>query len=152
EEEYFLALAADGSLPTSIPETLVKRAREVVGTEVTSELLQSQIEIASPVFHDFPQARQSMMGLRKALSDLLATEGLRLIAASTHPLGAWREQLVTEQRRYDQLLSDFRIVGERNLVCGMHVHVAIPPGQDRVVLMNRLMPWLPVFLALSTSS
>ncbi|HEY5809568.1 MAG TPA: carboxylate-amine ligase, partial [Povalibacter sp.] len=152
EEEYFLAKATDGSLPTAIPESLIKRAREIVGTEVTSELLQSQIEIASPVFHDMDEACRSMVALRKALGELLTTEGLRLVAASTHPLGAWRDQLVTDQRRYDQLLSDFRIVGERNLVCGMHVHVAIPPGIDRVRLMNRLMPWLPLFLALSTSS
>ena len=152
EEEYFLALASDGSLAPRIPDQFLKRAKARLGDTVTLELLQSQIEIASPVFGDMDEAHQSMVKLRTGLSDLLATEQLRLVAASTHPLGAWREQLVTEQPRYDQLLSDFRIVGQRNLVCGMHVHVEIPSGIDRVTLMNRFMPWLPVFLALSTSS
>lgn len=62
------------------------------------------------------------------------------------------EQLITEKRRYDKLIADFRIISQRNLVCGLHVHVAIPETVDRVDVMNRAMHWLPVFLALSTSS
>lgn len=152
EEEFFLARASSGLLATRVPEELLKTARARLGDCITSELLQSQIEIASPVLGSMEQARDTLTHLRRALSDLVTSMGFRLIAASTHPLGAWREQLVTEKPRYDQLISDFRIVGQRNLVCGMHVHVAIPPGVDRVALMNRAMPWLPMFLALSTSS
>jgi carboxylate-amine ligase len=151
EEEYFLA-QADGSLAAQIPERLIERARASVGEAVKSELLQSQIEIASPVYADMDEALRSMTSLRIALGEALLLDDLRLVAASTHPLGAWRDQWVTERRRYDRLLSDFRIVGERNLVCGMHVHVEVPPDVDRVQLMNRFMPWLPLFLALSTSS
>ncbi|HMN46163.1 MAG TPA: carboxylate-amine ligase [Povalibacter sp.] len=152
EEEYFLALAADGSLAPCIPDHFLARAHARLGDAVTSELLQSQIEIASPVLSSMREAREQLMHLRSALAQMLAEEDLQLIAASTHPLGAWREQQVTVKPRYDRLLSDFRIVGQRNLVCGMHVHVEIPAGTDRVRLMNRIMPWLPVFLALSTSS
>jgi len=152
EEEFFLARASSGLLATRVPEELLKTARAQLGDCITSELLQSQIEIASPVLGSIDDARSTLRHLRAALSELVAQMGFRLIASSTHPLGAWREQLVTEKPRYDQLISDFRIVGQRNLVCGMHVHVAVPPGIDRVALMNRAMPWLPVFLALSTSS
>lgn len=152
EEEFFLAHAASGLLATSVPGQLLTTARAQLGDCITSELLQSQIEIASPVFSSIDDARSTLRSLRAALSELVEKMDFRLVAASTHPLGAWREQLVTEKPRYDQLISDFRIVGQRNLVCGMHVHVAIPLGIDRVALMNRAMPWLPVFLALSTSS
>lgn len=152
EEEYFLAHATDGSLIARIPDHFLSRARARLGDSVTSELLQSQIEIASPILSDMQEAYGCVTDLRRGLCHLLAEEDLRLVAASTHPLGAWREQFVTEKPRYDRLLGDFRIVGQRNLVCGMHVHVAVPPQIDRVRLMNRLMPWLPVFLALSASS
>ena len=47
---------------------------------------------------------------------------------------------------------DFQIIVRRNVLCGMHIHVAVPADVDRVELMNRLMHWLPAFLALSTSS
>jgi carboxylate-amine ligase len=152
EEEYFLATAATRSLASRVPRRLLADAKSKLGDAVTAELLQSQIEIASPILHDCDAARAAMVHLRRGLSDLVASNGLRLVAASTHPLGAWRDQVVTEKPRYDELMSDFRIIGQRNLVCGMHVHVAVPPGVDRVALMNRAMPWLPVFLALSTSS
>ena len=151
EEEYFLSTPA-GGLAAHVPPRLLTNARAQLGDFVTSELLQSQIEIASPVFSDAEQAATTMPRMRRDLSQLVAEMDLRLLAASTHPLGAWRSQLATAKPRYDQLMSDFRIIGQRNLVCGMHVHVAIPPKVDRVMLMNRLMPWLPLFLALSTSS
>jgi carboxylate-amine ligase len=78
--------------------------------------------------------------------------GLRLMAAGTHPLAAWTEQRNTEKPRHERLMDDFQIVGRRNVFCGLHVHVAVPAGEDRVRLMNRAMRWLPLFLALSTSS
>jgi carboxylate-amine ligase len=54
--------------------------------------------------------------------------------------------------RYQRIVDTFQIVGRREIVCGMHVHVAVPKHIDRVGVMNRLMPWVPLFLALSTSS
>ena len=54
-----------------------------------------------------------------------------------------------QKARYREILEEFQIVGRRNVVCGLHVHVAVPPGLDSVVVMNRVMHWLPVFLALS---
>lgn len=152
EEEYFLANARTRNLAGHAPRRLLEDAKARLGDAVTAELLQSQIEIASPVLRDCEQARAALVHLRRGLAAVVAEHGLRLIAAGTHPLGAWREQFVTEKPRYDRLVSDFRIIGQRNLVCGMHVHVAVPPAVDRVALMNRAMLWLPVFLALSTSS
>ena len=152
EEEYFLASAGSRNLASRAPRKLLADAKAALGDSVTAELLQSQIEIASPILHSCGEALSIMTSLRRGLSDVVRSKDLRLIAASTHPLGAWREQMVTEKPRYDELMSDFRIIGQRNLVCGMHVHVGIPPDVDRVALMNRAMPWLPLFLALSTSS
>jgi carboxylate-amine ligase len=152
EEEFFLVDATTGGLGAPALDRLMHDARARLGDVVTSELLQSQIEIASPILHSHDQAREVMANTRLALSEVVATHDLQLVAASTHPLGVWQEQLITEKRRYDQLMADFRIISQRNLVCGLHIHVAIPETVDRVEVMNRAMHWLPVFLALSTSS
>jgi glutamate---cysteine ligase / carboxylate-amine ligase len=152
EEEYFLVDATTSALATPALDDLMRDARARLGDVVTSELLQSQIEIASPILHSHEQAREVMFRTRCALSEVVAEHGFNIVAASTHPLGIWQEQLITEKRRYDKLVSDFRIISQRNLVCGLHVHVAIPEGVDRVEVMNRAMHWLPLFLALSTSS
>lgn len=152
EEEFFLVDAATGALGTPELDRLMQDARAELGDIVTSELLQSQIEIASPILHGHDEAREVMARTRLALNEVVADHGLQIVAASTHPLGVWQDQLITEKRRYDKLIADFRIISQRNLVCGLHIHVAIPESVDRVEVMNRAMHWLPVFLALSTSS
>lgn len=152
EEEFFLVDAQTGVLGTPALDPLMDDARARLGDIVTSELLQSQIEIASPILRTHEEAREVMSKTRRTLSEVVAGHGLNIVAASTYPLGVWQEQLVTEKRRYDKLIADFRIVSQRNLVCGLHIHVAVPENVDRVEVMNRAMPWLPAFLALSTSS
>ena len=67
-------------------------------------------------------------------------------------MGSWRDVRPTRKARYRRIIETYQIIGRRDLLCGLHVHVAPPPGVDRVELMNRLMPQLPLFLALSTSS
>ena len=44
------------------------------------------------------------------------------------------------------------MIGRRNMLCGMHVHVQLPDPDRRVDVMCRMLPYLPLFLALSTSS
>jgi carboxylate-amine ligase len=44
------------------------------------------------------------------------------------------------------------MIGYRNMLCGMHVHVEVPDLDARINLIMRLTPYLPLLLALSTSS
>ncbi len=44
------------------------------------------------------------------------------------------------------------MLGERNLLCGLHVHVELPDPDVRVELMRRVTPFVPLFIALATSS
>ena len=152
EEEYFLVRPGAHGLATRAPSKLLKDARRELGDSVANELLQSQIEISSPILRDAADAARTLTGLRQGLSQVAARHELGLVAAGTHPLGVWREQERTPRSRYRRMMEDFQIVARRSLVCGLHVHVQLPPGVDRVQVMNRAMPWLPLFLALSTSS
>jgi len=152
EEEYFLVDPQSRNAAARVPRAFLKACRKRMGAVIAPELLQSQIEVASPIFHSCSHARETMVGLRRGLSDVAQAMGYRLLAAGTHPMAAWTEQRSTEKPRYERLMDDFQIVGRRNLFCGLHVHVAVPASEDRVRLMNRAMRWLPLFLALSTSS
>lgn len=152
EEEFFLVNPVTRNAAARVPKLLLKLCRQRFGAFIAHELLQSQIEISSPVFEHVEAAAEEMRRLRRGIAEIAAASGLRLVAAGTHPLSAWHQQTHTEKTRYARIVDDFQILGRRNLLCGLHVHVAPPPGVDRVALMNRLMPWLPLFLALSTSS
>lgn len=152
EEEFFVSCPQTGELVNRDGRELVSAARRKLGTTVTCEMLQSQIEIVSPVFQHAAEADLVMRGLRRALAEITSESGSCLIAAGTHPLGVWHEQRVTNRARYERLANDFQIVGHRNLVCGLHIHVAVPESADRIDIMNRAVRWVPLFLALSTSS
>lgn len=152
EEEYFLVHPTSRQIVKRVPHRLIERCRRRFGDVVCPELLQSQVEIASPVFEHADQARIRMLELRRGVAEVAESMGYRLVAAGTHPLTSWQRQQPTEQPRYTRLIDDFQIIGRRNVMCGLHVHAAVPNGVDRVALMNRLMPWLPLLLALSTSS
>lgn len=152
EEEFFLFDPASRDLVARPPASFMRDCKQQLGEHVAHEMHRCMVESASPVLHDPAQARRELLASRQALAAAAAANGLGLAAAGTHSLAAWSDQPTTRGPRYDQLVDDFQIVGRRNLFCGLHVHVAVPEGVDRIRLMNRLMPWLPVFLALSTSS
>ena len=40
------------------------------------------------------------------------------------------------------------MIGQRNMLCGLHVHVELPDPDDRVDIMMRMLPYLPLFIAL----
>jgi carboxylate-amine ligase len=50
------------------------------------------------------------------------------------------------------MIEDLKTIGHRNMLCGMHVHVQLPRVEKRFAVMQAMIPYLPLFLALSTSS
>ena len=78
--------------------------------------------------------------------------GLAILAAGTHPLARWREVSPSRSERYFKVMDMLRMIGRRNMLCGMHVHVELPDPHARVDVMTRLTPYLPLFVALSASS
>ena len=83
---------------------------------------------------------------------MAAEHGLAILAAGTHPTALWRNALQTAKERYDDVMDDLQMIGQRDLLCGMHVHVELPDPDARVDVMYRMLPYLPLFVALSTSS
>ncbi|WP_369722350.1 glutamate-cysteine ligase family protein [Bradyrhizobium sp. LLZ17] len=59
---------------------------------------------------------------------------------------------MTRKRRYSKVISDLGMVGLGNPISGLHVHVEVPEPDQRVEIMHRLVPFLPLLLARSTSS
>jgi glutamate---cysteine ligase / carboxylate-amine ligase len=152
EEEYFLVHPKTLAVVKRVPQRFVRECQRRFGKVISHELLQSQVEVSSPVFADSGDARAQMIGFRLGVADVAQSMGFRLVAAGSHPLASWKLLKPTAKPHYTRLIDDFQIIGRRNVLCGLHVHAGVPAGVDRVELMNRLMPWLPVLLALSTSS
>jgi carboxylate-amine ligase len=116
------------------------------------EFLQSQIEVVSSPHGSIAGARAELRHLRQTLAAVGAEHGLAILASGTHPTAFWASALQTPKERYDHVMDDLQMIGQRNMLCGMHVHVELPDPDERIDVMCRMLPYLPLFLALSTSS
>lgn len=130
----------------------MKACKDRFGDRVGHELLQSQIEVGTPVCRDIGEVRYELTKLRLGVAEIARDFGMAVVAASTHPLARYVDQAQVRNERYDGLIADLRALVDRMLICGMHVHAAIEDEELRIDLMNQATYFLPHLLALSTSS
>jgi len=152
EEEYFVVDAETKSIRRKASPAFLVALKRAIGPAFTREMLQSQIEVATKPLITMQDAYAEVKGLRQTIGSIAAEHGLAYFAAGTHPTATWAGGAQTPKVRYDGLMHDFQMLGERNLLCGMHVHVELPDPDRRVEVMRRILPYLPLFIALSTSS
>ena len=152
EEEYLLVDKETRALIVDPPESLMHECEDRCGTQVTTELLRSQIEIGTKVCKNMREVREDLVHLRGSIKEVANSHGLAPIAASTHPFSRWQDQKATPKERYDQLTVEMQSTARRLLICGMHVHVGIDNDELRIDLMNQMSYFTPHLLALSCSS
>jgi carboxylate-amine ligase len=152
EEEYFLVNRQSAAPRSELPKAFMAAAQKRLGSNLTTEILQSQIEVATPPLASSAEARAELSRYRSVLSEVGKEHGVGILAAGTHPLALPQQQRMTRKRRYSKVISDLGMVGLGNPISGLHVHVEVPKPDQRVEIMQRLIPFLPLLLALSTSS
>ncbi len=149
EEEYFLCNAATLAPAMRTPESLFKPRK---GVRLNREMLQVQLEVNTRAHTTQHAMRNELVELRNTAARAAAEHGLAIAACGTHPTANWREGVHSPKERYRALMQDLQLVARRDMVCGMHVHVELPDPDRRANVMTRLIPYVPLLLALSTSS
>lgn len=152
EEEYFITDLQTRCMAGQPPAQAVEQCRTALGDFFAYEMFQGQIEVASPIFTGLAQAADYLTDARGELRSALKPFGLGLLSAGSHPLADWRAQQATVLPHFNQLFEDFQLVARRSLWSGLHVHVEVPAAVDRIQVMNEILPWTPLLLALSCSS
>ena len=152
EEEYLLVDLETRDGGAHPPEDLLAEGVARTDGLMTTEFLQSQLEVGTRKCSSVSEAAAEIVELRSVLSDLAGEYGNAVVAASTHPFGAWESQELTHTERYEKLDQDHQVVARRMLICGMHVHVGLDDDDLRIDLMRQASYFLPHILALSTSS
>ncbi len=152
EEEYFVNDAAKRDVAKGRIKEFFASCREQLSDGIQPEMLEPQIEIATKPMVDFAEARTQLSGLRSSVGAIAREYNLSIMASGTHPLAVWSRVRPNAQPRYGKVMHDLQMLGSRTVLCGMHVHVEVPDLAVRVDIMNRIQPYLPLLLALSTSS
>ena len=151
EEEYLVIDIGTLNLVSTMPPALMEECSRELGSQVSKELLQCQIEVGTKVCQTMQEAREELVSLRGTIARIARKHDCLIIASSTHPF-SFGFTLITDDERYQELAEQLQRVVLRLYISGMHVHIGIPDDELRIDLMNQASYILPHMLALTTSS
>ncbi|MFE9477480.1 glutamate--cysteine ligase [Streptomyces spororaveus] len=153
EEEYLL-VDPETLLPTPLVQEVRATARLAPiaeEREVQDELLQAQIEVATPVCTALEEVGGHLLRLRHAVASAAQANGCRIAISATAPVRDVSPVPITSSLRYLKMQQEARLLVDEQLICGMHVHVGIPDRETGAAVLNRLRIWLPTLLAMSAN-
>src|SRR5882724_12131277 len=152
EEEYMLLDAETFDLVQHIDTVLAAVAGHELEPAINAELMQSVLEIATPVCHTTGEVAEQLRKIRSYVCRIAREQGLRVGSAGTHPFSLFERQRITARDRYHNLVDQLQYVARRELIFGMHIHVAVDGAEKAIQVVNGLLAHLSQLLALSASS
>ncbi len=152
EEEYMLLHSETFDLVQHIDTFLAAVAGHELEAQMKAELMQSVLEIATPVCDTAADVDRELRKLREYVASVAGQKSLRVGSAGTHPFSLFETQRITARDRYRALVDQMQYVARRELIFGLHVHVAVDDAEKAIQVVNGLLVELPVLLALSASS
>ena len=151
EEEFQIVDPGTRELRSHVTEFL-DEGKMILGEQIKPEMIQSMIEVGTGICQNIQEARADISNLRGVIASLAEKNGLRIVAASTHPISRWQDQKIFDDERYELLVQELQTVARSLLIFGLHVHVGIPDRERQIHIMNASRYFLPHILALTTSS
>jgi carboxylate-amine ligase len=152
EEEYMLLDSETFDLVQHIDTVLAATTGHELESRVNPELMQSVLEIATPVCHTAADVDAELRKLRGFVCEIARERGMRVGSAGTHPFSLFERQRITARDRYRNLVDQLQYVARRELIFGMHVHVAVDDAEKAIQVVNGLLVHVAPLLALSASS
>jgi glutamate---cysteine ligase / carboxylate-amine ligase len=154
EEEYLLldAVGVPAARSTAVLSAAGRQPRKRAA-ELQHELLEVQVEVATPVCTELGEVEEQLAGLRTVLARAARAHDCRLAPIGAAPLAPGDDRVVvTDKPRYQDMLRQAPALVEEQLINGMHVHVGVPDRGAGVQVLAGVRAWLPVVLALSANS
>jgi carboxylate-amine ligase len=151
EEEFAIIDPVTRELRSHIQEIL-EGGKITLKEQIKPEMHQSVVELGTEICDSIGCARAHVIELRSRLAELAGRSGLKIASMGTHPFSHWRDQLITEGERYQEIVKDMQLLARANLIFGLHVHVGIPNREMAIHVMNQARYFLPHIYALSVNS
>jgi carboxylate-amine ligase len=148
EEELMLLDAETLELAPRAPELL----RALAGDpRFKLELPAAQLELVTPPSRTVADAARALRAARRDLAVAARALGLRVAGAGAHPFSGPLGELNAGER-YDATRADYGIVAEAQLLCGLHVHVAVGGADATIAVHDALRGRLPELAALAAAA
>jgi carboxylate-amine ligase len=152
EEEYMLLDGETFDLVQHIDTVLADVSGHELEPRINAELMQSVLEVATPVCHTPADVEAQLRALRTYVCEVARARGMRVGSSGTHPFSLFERQRITAKDRYRALVDQMQYIARRELIFGLHVHVAVDDPEKAIQVVNGLIVHLPELVALSASS
>ena len=116
------------------------------------ELFESMIEINTDVCSTVEESNKDIRNTLNHLEEILKNYNASINCSSLHPFAKGKNQIISNNLRYKRIMQDLQIIGTRFITQGLHVHIGIDDCEKVIKVNNALRMYLPLLLALTTSS
>src|SRR5438876_7375373 len=120
EEEYMLLDSETFDLVQHIDTVLAAVSGHELEPRINAELMQSVLEVATPVCRTPADVAEQLRALRTYVSDIARERGMRVGSAGTHPFSLFERQRITAKDRYRAMVDRMQYIARRELIFGMH--------------------------------
>src|SRR5262249_41896918 len=110
EEEYMLLDPETWDLVQPIDSVRAKGTGDEFAARVMPELMQSVIEITTPVCASAAEVEAQLRRLRRYVAGLAGADGYRFASAGTHPFSLFERQRITAKDRYRKLVDQMQYI------------------------------------------
>jgi carboxylate-amine ligase len=152
EEELWILDGETLELTPAVEQILAGAQGRTLPGILKMELHASVVELTSEVAASPDEAVDRIAALREAATEIAHANGLAVAAAGSHPTSRPEEQEIAPDERYREFVEYAGPTARRQGVSGLHVHVGMPSADDCFRVMETILPWLPLVLALSANS
>jgi len=118
---------------------------------VKPEFVQSCVELSTKICDDSGMAVEHLRQILRLLLQRSSELEMSVCGAGTHPF-CRRLALITPFPRYQAMAKESGYVAHSQITFSTHVHVGMESGDQAINVMDRLIPALPAFIALSGNS
>ncbi len=152
EEELWILDAGTLELVPAVEKLVAGADGRGLPGELKTELHASVVELTSGTSATVDEALERLLELRRAAASIAERNGLRVAAAGSYPTSRPAEQEIASAERYRDFVEYAGPSARRQGVSGLHVHVGMPDADTCYRVLESILPWLPVVLALSANS
>jgi carboxylate-amine ligase len=114
--------------------------------------MQSVLEVSTPVCRTPADVAEQLRRLRSYVGEIARERGMRVGSAGTHPFSLFERQRITAKDRYRAMVDRMQYIARRELIFGLHVHVAVDDPEKAIHVVNGLIAHLAELVALSANS
>jgi glutamate---cysteine ligase / carboxylate-amine ligase len=150
-EEELMILDPDTCSQRAASQLFVAAAPPKRG-QLKQELFLSVVELTTDICTSPDEASALVAELRRYATGLARELGYVLAGAGSHPFDDPTKQPIAGGAHYEKFVEYAGPTARRQGVSGLHVHVGMPDADACLRVLEAVLPWLPLVLALSANS